>query len=88
MLATHAVGEVMVDAERRTVRAPVEGGASTLTAALRRLDDDGVGLDEVGLLRPTLDDVFLSLTGRTTAAAEDDSTDTADAAVATKESAR
>ena len=75
VLASHAVGEVVIDAERRTLRAPVEGGAGTLTSALRQLDDDGVGLDEVGLLRPTLDDVFLSLTGRTTADAESDETE-------------
>ena len=34
-----------------------------LTEALRRLDEAGVALDDVGLRRPTLDDVFLSLTG-------------------------
>ena len=85
VLAAYAVGEVVVDAERRALRAPVEGGAGTLTAALRRLDDEGISLDEVGLLRPTLDDVFLSLTGRTTAAAEDDS---AGQAEKTEENAR
>ncbi|QWC86266.1 ATP-binding cassette domain-containing protein [Nocardioidaceae bacterium] len=72
VLATYAVGEVVVDAERRTLRAPVEGGAGTLTRALRELDDADVALDEVGLLRPTLDDVFLSLTGRSTAEADQD----------------
>ena len=44
--------------------APISGGAETLTAALRALDSDGVKLRDVGLRRPTLDDVFLSLTGR------------------------
>jgi ABC-2 type transport system ATP-binding protein len=42
---------------------PVTGGASVLADALRRLDGEGVALDDVGLRRPTLDDVFLSLTG-------------------------
>ena len=48
----------------RSVTAPVSGGAQTLTAALRALDSEGVKLRDVGLRRPTLDDVFLSLTGR------------------------
>jgi ABC-2 type transport system ATP-binding protein len=30
---------------------------------VRRLDEGGVGVDDLGLRRPTLDDVFLSLTG-------------------------
>jgi len=43
---------------------PVSGGAAVLTDALRRLDGAGVEIDDVGLRRPTLDDVFLTLTGR------------------------
>ena len=42
---------------------PITGGAQVLTEALRVLDDAGIGIDDVGLRRPTLDDVFLSLTG-------------------------
>jgi ABC-2 type transport system ATP-binding protein len=45
---------------------PISGGAQVLTEALRVLDDAGIGIDDVGLRRPTLDDVFLSLTGRST----------------------
>ncbi len=47
----------------RSVTAPISGGAQTLTEALRALDSQGVKLADVGLRRPTLDDVFLSLTG-------------------------
>jgi ABC-2 type transport system ATP-binding protein len=47
----------------RSVTAPISGGAQTLTEALRALDAEGVELADVGLRRPTLDDVFLSLTG-------------------------
>jgi ABC-2 type transport system ATP-binding protein len=36
-----------------------------LADALRRLDGDGIRIDDVGLRRPTLDDVFLTLTGHT-----------------------
>ena len=47
---------------------PVDGGSDDLVELLRRLGEAGVRLDEVGLRRPTLDDVFLHLTGH---AAED-----------------
>ena len=48
---------------------PVTGGAAVLTDALRRLDAAQIVLDDVGLRRPTLDDVFLTLTGHGTAQA-------------------
>jgi ABC-2 type transport system ATP-binding protein len=38
---------------------------------VRALADAGVALDDISLRRPTLDDVFLSLTGRTTEEAAD-----------------
>ena len=50
----------------RTVTAAVVGGSAKLTLALRALDDARVTVTDVGLRRPTLDDVFLSLTGRET----------------------
>ncbi len=52
-----------MDEGRRSLVVPVTGGAALLADALRRLDGDGVSIDDVGLRRPTLDDVFLSLTG-------------------------
>ena len=61
--------------EGRSVTAPISGGAQTLTEALRALDSDGVKLADVGLRRPTLDDVFLSLTGHV---AEDEGTTSTD----------
>jgi ABC-2 type transport system ATP-binding protein len=56
-------GGVHVDAERRYVGATVAGGAGLLAAVVRDLDAAGVQVDELGLHRPTLDDVFLTLTG-------------------------
>jgi ABC-2 type transport system ATP-binding protein len=38
-------------------------GTAILTEAVRRLDDHGIQLADIGLRRPTLDDVFLALTG-------------------------
>ena len=63
ILAELAVGEVRAADHGPTLTAPITGGAPVLTEALRRLDADGVALRDVGLRRPTLDDVFLSLTG-------------------------
>ena len=50
--------------EDRTVRMPVRGRSGMIAAAVRRLDGAGVGIDDIGLRRPTLDDVFIALTGR------------------------
>jgi ABC-2 type transport system ATP-binding protein len=61
VLARLGTGEVQVDGLGLTV--PSEGGAQTLTKALRELDDAGVVVKDVGLRRPTLDEVFISLTG-------------------------
>ncbi len=63
VLTTLAVGEIGVEEHTRTLTVPVEGGARALTAALRDLDAAGVEVLDVGLRRPTLDDVFLTLTG-------------------------
>ncbi|KQT94090.1 ABC transporter [Marmoricola sp. Leaf446] len=70
LLTPLAVGPVVREEERRGLLVPVTGGAARLADALRLLDGEGVALDDVGLRRPTLDDVFLTLTGRSTA--EDD----------------
>ncbi|MET7768757.1 ATP-binding cassette domain-containing protein [Nocardia sp. NPDC005366] len=48
-------------ADRISIPAP--DGAATLAEALRRLDSAGVDLADIGLRRPSLDDVFLSITG-------------------------
>jgi ABC-2 type transport system ATP-binding protein len=64
VVARLAVGEVDVNAHSREVLAPISGGAATLMTALRELDEAGIAVGDVGLRRPTLDDVFLTLTGR------------------------
>ncbi|MGF0313056.1 MULTISPECIES: daunorubicin resistance protein DrrA family ABC transporter ATP-binding protein [Nocardiaceae] len=45
---------------------PVNGGSKDLSSALSYLEAAGIGVVDVGLRRPNLDDVFLSLTGQTT----------------------
>jgi ABC-2 type transport system ATP-binding protein len=53
----------LVDAEQRRMTLPAKGGAATLMAAARRLDESDVALEDLSLRRPSLDDVFMALTG-------------------------
>ncbi len=55
--------EITIDAELGTVLVPVQSGAAALVDAVRALDAAGVPVADLGLRRPSLDDVFLSLTG-------------------------
>jgi ABC-2 type transport system ATP-binding protein len=68
VLARACIAEVTVDDHTRRLTAPTAGGTQQLITVIRALDDAGIPIDDVGLRRPTLDDVFLSLTGH---AAED-----------------
>jgi ABC-type multidrug transport system ATPase subunit len=52
------------DMDTQRVSARVDGGGDQLRDIVRRLDDDGIDVDDVGLRRPTLDEVFLAVTGR------------------------
>ncbi len=66
LLTPYAVGPSFVDLETRAVRVPVSGGARVLGESLRILEEADISLDDVGLHRPTLDDVFMTLTGHST----------------------
>lgn len=61
--APGAQGEVQVEAEERLLSVPFPVGAEGMAAALRHLDAAGITLSDISLRRPTLDDVFLILTG-------------------------
>jgi ABC-2 type transport system ATP-binding protein len=56
-------GTPRVDGDQRRVRIPASGGTPLLIAAGRRLEEAGIALDDLGIRRPSLDDVFLTLTG-------------------------
>ena len=56
-------GEAHVDAGSGRVAVPISGGAAVLIDVVRQLDRNGIGITDLGLRRPTLDDVFLALTG-------------------------
>ena len=57
-----------IDEDSRELSVPAAAGAESLMDALRQLDADSITVSDIGLRRPTLDDVFLTLTGH---AAED-----------------
>ena len=52
-----------VDRPDRLVTVPVDGGAARLGEAVRAITDAGIAIDDIGVRRPTLDEVFLALTG-------------------------
>jgi ABC-2 type transport system ATP-binding protein len=54
-----------------TVSVPLRQRSGVIAEAVRRLDDANVGIDDIAIRRPTLDDVFIALTGH---AAEEDTT--------------
>jgi ABC-2 type transport system ATP-binding protein len=56
-------GECSADQHTRRVTVAARGGAQELVEVIRRLGDAQIEVDDVGLRRPTLDDVFLMLTG-------------------------
>ncbi len=62
-LATVAAGEIRIDEVDLTLTAPVREGTRVLMDVVRELDSRAVSIRDVGLRRPTLDDVFLTLTG-------------------------
>lgn len=52
-----------MDEARATIRLPVDSGVGAVTEAVRRMDSAGIDLSNITILRPTLDDVFITLTG-------------------------
>ena len=57
-------GPAHVEPEDRRVSVAVSSHGAVLTRAIRELDAVGVHVDDIGFRRPTLDEVFLTLTGR------------------------
>jgi ABC-2 type transport system ATP-binding protein len=61
---SNVVGEEpTVDSQTHTLRVPVKRGTATLPEIVRELDAKQIAIEGLSILRPTLDDVFLSLTG-------------------------
>ena len=72
LLTPLAMGEAVVEAHTREVTLPIRGGAEVLMEALRLLDGASIDVLDIGLRRPTLDDVFLSLTGHAAEKADEE----------------
>ncbi len=53
-----------VDVPTRRAYVSVDNGSSRLMEALRVLDQEGIAVEDISLRRPTLDEVFLALTGK------------------------
>jgi ABC-2 type transport system ATP-binding protein len=69
-LQSIATAEPVVDEDTHMVTVQVSGGTRALAEIVRELDAAGVETQDLALRRPTLDEVFLSLTGH---AAEEES---------------
>ncbi|WP_067175355.1 ATP-binding cassette domain-containing protein [Microtetraspora niveoalba] len=63
-------GEPTLDDDRRMLSVQVRGRVGTLAETIRTLDAAGLGVEDIALRRPTLDEVFLHLTGRRTQSAD------------------
>jgi ABC-2 type transport system ATP-binding protein len=71
LIAGLATAPPRLDAALGRVTVPVKGGARMLIAAGRALDDAGVELEDLAIRRPSLDDVFLAITGHPAAPGDD-----------------
>jgi ABC-2 type transport system ATP-binding protein len=80
--------EVQVDEPTRTVTAAVTGGVDVLGQVLDRLREGQCGIVDIGLRRPTLNDVFLSLTGHSAEEVAESPGETPDESEADREEVR
>jgi ABC-2 type transport system ATP-binding protein len=71
LIAALGTAPVRLEPALNRVTLPVQGGARVLIAAGRALDDAGVELEDLGIRRPSLDDVFLAITGHPAAPVDD-----------------
>ena len=64
ILARDGSGQWVLDQHTRKLTVPTSGGAAKLIEVVRDLGVAGVEIDDIALRRPTMDDVFLALTGK------------------------
>ena len=69
-LAAFADGRPTVETD--IVSVPLVRRDGTIAEAVRRLDEAGVGIDDIAVRRPTLDDVFMQMTGHAAEPGEDE----------------
>ena len=73
VLARHGEGDIAVEEATRHVSIAAGGGAEKLFGVFRELDEAGISVDDIGMRRPTLDDVFLTLTGHVAEVVDEES---------------
>ncbi len=64
LLERVAGSHARIDVDTQRVSVSVDRGAADLASAVRELDERNLRVDDIGLRRPTLDEVFLTLTGQ------------------------
>ncbi len=62
-MSSLADGDPVIDEDNKRITVPVRKGTEVLSDVVRELDAAGVKVTDLAIRRPTLDDVFLSLTG-------------------------
>jgi ABC-2 type transport system ATP-binding protein len=72
IVAAATDAEPAVDFDARSVNAPTAGGVDALVAVASQLRDARIAVDDLSIRQPTLDDVFLTLTGETCHDTEDE----------------
>ena len=63
VLSGESGSDATIDDHVRKITVPAKGGARRLAQVVRDLDEAQITIDDIALRRPTLDDVFLTLTG-------------------------
>ena len=71
-LEPYVAGDVHVSHDGKRLRAPVRNGGALATTVVRALDAAGIGVDDVQVHQPSLDDVFFALTGHPAEDADDE----------------
>jgi ABC-2 type transport system ATP-binding protein len=71
LVARIAGATPVVDAPARSVSAPTDGGTGAIAALAGALQQEEIAVEDLGLRQPTLDDVFLTLTGSAVTEAQD-----------------
>lgn len=72
ILAGIGTGKVVVSDAGKHLRVPSSNGHGLAVAALRALDDAGIPVDDIAVHQPSLDDAFVALTGKASAATNDE----------------
>ena len=88
ILTLHGSGAPHTSEDGRTLEVAVQNGPASLQQVLSDLQEQHIGLHDAGIRRPTLDDVFLQLTGRPAEEAQEPGADEDRTAAKTSEGAR